>query len=78
MVRGWVMVSGLHSSLLITPRMSTMAELVIITSLGPAWMVVLTSSHSGFLKTQSCAYFLLQNSITLAFPMSVFSSGCTL
>ena len=49
MVRGWAMVSGLHSSLLITPRMSTMAELVSITSLGPAWMVVFTSSHRGFL-----------------------------
>ena len=43
------MVSGLHSSLRITPRMSTMAELVSITSLGPAWIVVFTSSHSGFL-----------------------------
>ena len=52
MVRGWVIMSWLHSSLLITPRMSTMAELVSITSLGPAWIVVFTTSHRGFLITQ--------------------------
>ena len=48
-VRGWAVLPGLHSSLLITPRMSTMAELVSLTSLTPAWIVVFTSSHRGFL-----------------------------
>ena len=51
MVRGWAMVLGLHSSLLITPMMSTMAELVSITSLGPACIEVFTRSHSGFLAS---------------------------